>query len=96
MTPQSLFGGAVATCLLIGLTSPMLSVMWQLHPVWMPELLPSNRETVFYGASLIVSTGALLLSAIPAAIVERFGWPLERAMWVWFGGSVALLFWGFI
>lgn len=96
MTPQSLFVGAVATCLLVGLSSPMLSVLWHLHPVWMPEILPSNRETVFYGASLIVSTGALLLSAIPAAIAERLGWPLEKAMWLWFLGSALLLLWGFV
>jgi hypothetical protein len=96
MTPQSLFVGAVATCLLIGLTSPMLSLVWRLHPVWMPEVLPITRETVFYGSSLIVSTGALLLSAIPAAIAERLGMPLEKAMWFWFGGSALLLAWGFV
>jgi hypothetical protein len=94
MTPQALFVGAVATSLLVGLTSPMLSVLWHLHPVWMPEVLPSTRESVFYGASLIVSTGALLLSAIPAAIAERLGWPLEKAMWLWFATAALLLLWG--
>jgi len=91
VTPQNLFVATVAVCLLNGLISPMLSVAWHLHPVWLPEMLPATREIVFYGASLIVSTATLLLSALPAAVAERLGLPLERAMWVWLGGATALL-----
>jgi hypothetical protein len=58
-----------------------------LHPVWMPEMVPLTNETVFYGASLLVSTSTLLLSALPAAIAERLGMPLEKAMWVWLAGA---------
>jgi hypothetical protein len=49
---------------------------------------------VFYGASLIVSTATLLLSAIPAAISERLGLSLERAMMVWFGTALLLVLLG--
>jgi hypothetical protein len=94
MTPQSLFVGVAAICLLNGLMSPMLPVVWHLHPVWMPEMVPATNETVFYGASLIVSTATLLLSAVPAAILERLGWPLERAMWAWLAGAALLWLWG--
>jgi spore maturation protein SpmB len=45
---------------------------------------------VYYGASLIVSTATLLLSAVPAAISERLGLSLERAMMVWFGTALLL------
>lgn len=92
MSPQTLFVATVATCLLIGLSSPMVAVVWHLHPVWMPELLPATKETVFYGASLIVSTGALLLSAVPAAIAERaFGASAGTAGLVWLAGAALLL-----
>lgn len=91
MTPQNLFVATVAVCLLNGLVSPMLPVVWHLHPVWMPEMLPATREIVFYGASLIVSTATLLTAAVPAAIAERLGLSLTGAMWVWLGGAVLLL-----
>jgi hypothetical protein len=94
MTPQNIFVATVGLCLVNGLISPMLGVVWLLHPVWMPEMVPLTNETVFYGASLLVSTGTLLLSAVPAAIAERAGLGPERAMWVWLGGAGLLLLLG--
>jgi hypothetical protein len=91
MSPQNAFVLTMAICLLNGLVSPMLPVVWHLHPVWMPELLPATRETVFYGASLIVSTATLLTAAVPAAIAERVGLSLSGAMMVWAGGAALLL-----
>lgn len=94
MTPQGLFVTIVAACLINGFISPMLAVVWHLHPVWMPEMLPATRETIFYGASLMVSTGTLLLSAVPGAIAERLGMSLTNAMWVWLGSAVLLVLFG--
>jgi len=91
VTPQNLFVVTVAICLLNGLVSPMLPVIWHLHPVWMPELLPATREIVFYGASLIVSTATLLAAAVPAAVAERLGLSLPGAMAVWTGAAAVLL-----
>ncbi|WP_368414295.1 hypothetical protein [Falsiroseomonas sp.] len=91
MTPQNLFVATMGLCLVNGLISPMLGVVWMLHPVWMPEMVPLTNETVFYGASLLVSTATLLLSAVPAAMAERFGLPLEKAMWIWLGGAGLLV-----
>lgn len=91
MTPQTLFVATVAVCLFNGLISPMLPVVWHLHPVWMPEMVPATRETVFYGASLIVSTATLLLAAVPAAVAERLGLPLKGAMMVWLGAAILLV-----
>jgi hypothetical protein len=54
-------------------------------------MVPLTNETVFYGASLLVSTATLLLSAVPAAIAERLGLPLEKAMWIWLGGAGLLV-----
>jgi heme/copper-type cytochrome/quinol oxidase subunit 3 len=73
VSAQGLFVATVAVCLLNGLVSPMVAVAWHLHPVWLPEMLRPTNEVVFYGASLLVSTATLLLSAVPAAIAERAG-----------------------
>lgn len=94
MTPQNLFVATMGLCLVNGLISPMLGLVWMLHPVWMPEMVPLTNETVFYGASLLVSTATLLLSAVPAAIAERLGVPLEKAMWIWLGGAGLLVLLG--
>jgi hypothetical protein len=94
MPPQTLFVAAVAICLVNGLISPALPVMAALWPVWMPEMLRPSPETIFYGASLLVSTGTLLVSAVPAAIAERAGLGAERAMWLWPGCAALLLLLG--
>jgi hypothetical protein len=94
MAPQTVFLFIVAACLTNGLVSPMLGPIFGLWPLWYPQVITPVPELVFYGASLIVSTTTLLVSALPAAIAERAGMPLERAMWVWLAGAVALLLLG--
>jgi hypothetical protein len=94
MTPQNLFVVVVGLCLVNGLVSPALPVMMALHPVWLPEMLPPTNEIVFYGASLLVSTGTLLLAAIPAAMAERLGASQTATMGAWLGGAGLLLLLG--
>lgn len=92
MTPQGLFVATVALCLVNGLISPMVAVAWHLHPVWLPEMLPPTQEIVFYGASLLVSTGTLLLSALPAAMAERAaGLSQTAANGIWLGCAALLV-----
>ncbi|MBX9700148.1 MAG: hypothetical protein K2X74_11975 [Acetobacteraceae bacterium] len=92
MTPQGLFVATVAICLLNGLASPMVAVAWHLHPVWLPEMFTPTNEVVFYGASLMVSTGTLLLSGLPAALAERaLGLTQRAANAVWLAGAVLLV-----
>ena len=91
MSPQNLFVVLVGLCLVNGLVSPALPLLMALHPVWMPEMVRPTNEVVFYGASLFVSTGTLLLAALPAAIAERAGLSLTGAMWVWLSGAGFLL-----
>ena len=87
----------VAACLVNGLVSPMLALVWHLHPVWMPEMLRPSRESVFYGASLMVATATLLLSALPAALAERLGGLSPTATnAVWLGGAVGLVLLGLL
>lgn len=94
MSPQNLFVATMALCLVNGLVSPALPITMALWPVWMPEMVRPNNEIVFYGASLLVATGTLLLSAVPAAIVERFGTSQATGNGVWLGGAAALLLLG--
>lgn len=50
---------------------------------------------MFYGASLIVSTGTLLLSAVPAALAQRlFGASEDTAMRVWLAGAALIAGYG--
>ncbi|MBY0336289.1 MAG: hypothetical protein K2X11_06725 [Acetobacteraceae bacterium] len=90
MTRETLFTMTVGACLLHGLVSPALLYVAFFHPVWMPEMLPPTAEFVFYGASLIVSTGTLLLSAVPAAIAERLGASADNAMRIWLAGAALM------
>ena len=91
MNPQNLFVIIMALCLVNGLISPMLPIVWSLHPVWLPEMVRASNEVIFYGASLIVSTATLLLAAVPAAISERLGMSQRDAMVVWLVGVATLL-----
>ncbi len=91
MTRETAFTLTVATCLLHGLISPALLYVAFFHPVWLPEMLPVTPEIVFYGASMIVSTGTLLLSAVPAALAERMlKLQVEQALMVWLGCAAAI------
>jgi hypothetical protein len=90
MTDETSFTLTVGLCLLHGLLSPVLLYVAFFHPVWLPEMLPTTPEIVFYGASLIVSTGTLLLSAVPAAIAERLGVSPEGALRVWLCSALAI------
>ena len=95
MSPQNLFVATVSLCLVNGLVSPALPIVMALWPVWMPEMVRPTNEIVFYGASLMVATGTLLLSAVPAAIVERFGTSSVTANAVWLGCAALLVSLGF-
>lgn len=90
MTNETSFTLTVGLCLIHGLLSPALLYVAFFHPVWLPEMLPVTPEIVFYGASLIVSTGTLLLSAVPASIAERLGVSPDGALRVWFWSALAI------
>lgn len=91
MTPQNLFVVIMGLGLVNGLVSPLLPIVWSLHPVWLPEMVRPTNEVIFYGASLIISTASLLIAAVPAAIGERFGLSQRDAMLVWLAGIALLL-----
>lgn len=90
MAPQTLLTFAIAASLGNGLISPALGPVFALYPLWLPQVITPVPEIVFYGASLIVATGTLLLSAIPAAAAERLGASQDAAMRIWLAGASAL------
>jgi hypothetical protein len=90
MTNETAFVLTMGACLLHGLVSPALIYVVFFYPVWLPEMIPPTAEFIFYGASLIVSTATLLLTAVPAGIAERLGASLETAMRIWLGGAAAI------
>ncbi len=71
MTPRNLFMATLVVSLLNGLASPLLPLLFILAPIWMPEFAPATDEVRFYGASLAVSFGTLLVAGVPAALFER-------------------------
>lgn len=96
MSRDTIFSLTVGACLIAGLTSPLLFIIFALPPVWLPEMLRPTQEIVFYGASLIVATLTLLLSALPAAVAERMGAGLDAALKIWLAGAIFLAGMGFL
>jgi hypothetical protein len=96
MSPQTLFVLTVATCLVNGLTSPLLGLVFALWPLWYPPVVTPVAELVFYGASLIVATATLLASAVPAAVVDRSGASPAATNAAWLGGAATLTLMGLV
>ncbi|MGE0153318.1 MAG: hypothetical protein AB7R90_11935 [Reyranellaceae bacterium] len=100
MSPQTLLVAVVALSLFNGLFSPMVVIAYRTVPLWLPYLFPGISELVivsefvFYVASLIVATTTLLVSGVPAALVERlFGLDSRTAtlpMYAWLAGAAFL------
>ena len=90
---QNLLLFVLAVCVLNGIFSPYLKVAIPVTAVLMPELFPRTLEWILFWASIMLSSGTLLVSGIPAALYERL---VERdgqtttSMWIWFVGAAAL------
>ena|SRR3989339_234753 len=58
-------------CMLNGLASPWLPMLWGTAPFWMAGMMPDNMAAITYLSSLAFSTLTLMLSGVPAALYER-------------------------
>ena len=88
-----MFEALLIVCLLNGLLSPALPVVMAFAPIWMPEMVPLMNETVYYGASLIIAFGTMLIAGVPAALYERLTGAAaddRTAMAVWLAGALVL------
>jgi hypothetical protein len=93
MTPRGIFIATFAVSLVNGLASPFLPLLFLFAPIWMPEFAPATNEARFYGSSLILSFGTLLVGGVPAALFEqvtRRRSSDNASMLTWLAGTVLL------
>lgn len=90
MSREQLFVMVLLVCIFNGIFSPWVFIAVGFAPAWLPGFIAYEPGPLFYGASLLISTLTLLLSALPAALVER----LLRsevgpvgALWIWLAGA---------
>lgn len=80
-------------CLLNGLFSPAVWVMWQTAALWMPGFLLAVPGAVFFVSPILLAVLTLLLSGVPAALYERLsgsGTTSVASLWVWLAAAVVL------
>ena len=93
MDRNFLFVAVVGISVLNGLFSPFLAIAVPIAAVLMPEVFPKSVGWVLFFSSLLVASGTLLISGIPAALYERL---VDRqpggmaAMVLWLAGALLL------
>lgn len=90
---QTLFLFVLGICVVNGIFTPFLKVAIPVAAVLMPELFPRTLEWVLFWTSVMLSSGTLLLSGIPAALYERLVDSEEQStasMWIWLSGAMLL------
>ena len=95
MDRQTLFLLVIGICVFNGIFSPYLKVAIPVSAVLMPELFPRTLEWVLFWSSIMLSSGTLLFSGIPAALYDRLVEHNEEnvtSMWIWFTGAALLTF----
>ena len=83
----------VGISILNGLFSPFLVIAMPIAAVLMPEVVPRSVGWVLFFSSLLVASGTLLFSGIPAALYERLVAGArggQAALWIWLAGAVLL------
>ena len=83
----------VGISVLNGLFSPFLAIAVPIAAVLMPEVFPRSVGWVLFFSSLLVASGTLLFSGVPAALYERLVDRRPRrqvALWIWLVGAVLL------
>ena len=83
---QTLFLFVIGLCILNGMFSPYLKIAIPVSAVLMPELFPRTIEWVLFWSSIMLSSGTLLFSGVPAALYERLvenNPESTTSMWIW-------------
>ena len=83
----------VGISILNGLFSPYIAIAMPIAAVLMPEVFPRSVGWVLFFSSLLVSSGTLLISGVPAALYERLvdrGSNSNVAAVVWLAGAALL------
>jgi hypothetical protein len=74
-----------------GIFNPLILFTFGLSARLMSAPLFENPHLIFYFASLMLSTGTVILGGIPAAIYERFigvkDDSTNTSLWIWLAGT---------
>lgn len=98
MEPRRLFVMTMAVCMFAGLAhmlsqSVVFLIVFATAPLWWPEVFGYHPAVLAYAASLLISTATLMLSGVPAALLERIRRdtaPATLPMAVWFCSALLL------
>ncbi|TAJ97979.1 MAG: hypothetical protein EPO10_00565 [Reyranella sp.] len=86
MLRHQVFALVLGLAVFNGIFSPLVHLVAAYSLIWAPPWLPDDPGVTFYFASLIVATTTLLVSGVPAALIER-AFPAAREApgpnWVW-------------
>ena len=80
----------IGLCIVNGIFSPYLKIAIPITAVLMPELFPRTLEWVLFWSSVMLATGTLLVSGVPAALYERLvarDAAAEASTWIWLAGA---------
>ena len=80
----------IGLCIVNGIFSPYLKIAIPITAVLMPELFPRTLEWVLFWSSVMLATGTLLVSGVPAALFERLvarDAAAEASTWIWLAGA---------
>lgn len=95
MVKHQVFALVLGLAVFNGIFSPLVHLVAAYSLIWAPPWLPNDPSVTFYFASLIVATTTLLLSGVPAALIER-AFPASREApgpnWVWALVALVLCF----
>jgi hypothetical protein len=77
-----------------GIFNPLFFFVFQISVYLMAEPLFGSTAAIAYFASMMLSTGTIILAGIPAALYERFVGAKEDStvvsLWIWLAGSALL------
>lgn len=93
MSAREIFVAIVVVCLLNGVFSPAVVLVFYGAPLWYPGFLPLNSSLALYLSSLLLSTATLILSGVPAALWERLsgsGRSTPASMAIWLAAALLL------
>ena len=66
-----MFPAVVLVCIVNGMTSPFVDLLFLRAADWLPIAALGNLAVIFYLCSLATSTLTLLVAGVPAALFER-------------------------
>ncbi len=95
MTERSFYYIGIAFFGMInGIFSPAFFIVFQVSAYLMAETLFGSTAAIAYFASLMLSTGTVILAGIPAAIYERLVDAKDDStvpsLWIWLAGTAVL------